>query len=88
MGVDAQECDPSVGVSSIIFSVLSYNFKILLLSDLLEKILTLTFLWLQVRPAVLPLLPVSQSPFIKNCVDLQCTPQLEDESGGAQRQEG
>ena len=81
MGVNAQGCDPSAGVNSI-------TFKILHLPELLGKILTLAFLWLKVRSAVLHLLPVSQSPFIKHYVNLGCAPQFGDMSGGAQRQEG
>lgn len=42
--VNGRECDPSVNVS-IIFSALSYNFKILLCLNSLERLLTLTVLW-------------------------------------------
>lgn len=41
--VNAQECDPSINVS-IIFSALSYNFKILLCLNSLKRLLTLTVL--------------------------------------------
>lgn len=67
--VNARECDPSVSVS-ITFSALYYNFKMLLLPELLEKILTLAVLWLKVRLAALHLLPVSQSLLAKNSVGL------------------
>lgn len=79
VGAHAQERDPSARVSGIAWPFLR-TLKFCIWSSL-RRFDRVAFLWLKMRSAVLHLLPGSQSPFIKDCVDLGCTSRFEEDSG-------